>query len=161
MRILRIAALAVVLAVPGPTAPAAQQKAAEQKPVPAPTGRDLYQMLGGDRLTLQSLQAILSIAGRDSKVAPYEGIIRSWLDSSMASSHIGDDMAKYYSETFTPKELQEIAAFLKTPTGQKVVAQLPGVIQHSANLSAVMMEQNRANLEEAMGKKKSGSKPRR
>ena len=160
MRILRIAVLAVVLAAPGPSAPAAEQKAAEPK-APAPTGRDLYQMIGGDRLTLQSLQAILSIAGRESKVAPYEGIIRTWLDSSMASSHIGDEMSKYYSETFSPKELQDIATFLKTPTGQKVVAQLPGIIQRNANLSGVMMEQNRANLEEAMGKKKSATKSKR
>ena len=118
-------------------------------------------MIGGDKLTLQSLQAILSIAGRDSKVAPYEGIIRSWLESSLASSHFEDEMSKYYSATFTEKELGDISAFLKTPTGQKVVAQLPGIVQHSANLSGVMMEQNRANLEEALGKKKSGPKPKR
>ena len=155
MRILRSAVLVVILAASGHPAPAAEPKAAP------PTGRDLYKMIGGDKLTLQGLQAILSIAGRDAKVAPYEGIIRSWLESSLASSHFEDDMAKYYSTTFTEKELGDIAAFLKTPTGQKVVAQLPGIVQHSANLSGVMMEQNRANLEEALGKKKSGPKPKR
>ena len=45
-------------------------------------------------------------------------------------------------------------------TGQKVVNQMPGVIQHAANLSGVMMEQNRANLEQALGKK-STTRPRR
>jgi len=133
---------------------------AEQAPAASPQGRDLYKALGGDTLTQKTLEAILSIAGRDPKVAPYEGIIRTWLQSSLSSSHIDDDMARYYSTTFTDKEIKDILAFLKTPTGQKVVNQMPGVIQHAANLSGVMMEQNRANLEQALGKK-STTRPRR
>ncbi len=130
---------------------------AEQSPPPSPQGRELYRVLGGDKLTLQTLEAVASIAGRDSKVAPYEGIIRTWLESSMASSHFEDDMARYYASTFTEKELKDIIAFLKTPTGQKVVAQMPGLVQHGANLSAVVMEENRAKLEEALGKRKTTS----
>ncbi len=119
-------------------------------------GRDLYRALGGDRLTQQSLEAIVSIAGRDPKVAPYEGILRTWVDSGVASSHIGDDMAAYYSKTFTEKELKDILAFLKTPTGQKVVARMPDVIQHQANLSALMMEANRKELEDVLASRKGG-----
>ena len=104
---------------------------------------------------------MLSIAGRDPKVAPYEGIIRAWLDSSMSSSHFEDDMSRYYSTTFTDKELKDILAFLKTPTGQKLVTQMPGIIQHAANLTGVMMENNRAALEQAMGKRRSDTRNRR
>jgi len=133
---------------------------AEQGPT-SPQGRDLYKALGGDRLTLQTLESILSIAGRDSKVAPYEGIIRTWLENSLPNSHFDDDMSRYYATTFSDKELKDLLAFLKTPTGQKLVNQLPGIIQHAANLSGVMMEQNRANLEQAMGKRRSDSRTRR
>ncbi|HKD17773.1 MAG TPA: DUF2059 domain-containing protein [Thermoanaerobaculia bacterium] len=151
MRILRNVVAVVSMAAAG-----TGTFVAEQGPT-SPQGRELYKTLGGDRLMLQSLEAILSIAGRDPKVAPYEGVIRAWLENSMSTSHFEDDMSRYYSTTFTDKELKDILAFLKTPTGQKLVNQLPGVIQHGANLSGVMMEQNRANLEQAMGKRRSDS----
>jgi len=156
MRILRTVAAVLLLALAG-----TGTFMAEQAPAASPQGRDLYKALGGDKLTLQTLQAILSIAGRDPKVAPYEGIIRAWLDSSMSSSHFEDDMSRYYSTTFTDKELKDILAFLKTPTGQKLVTQMPGIIQHAANLTGVMMENNRAALEQAMGKRRSDTRNRR
>jgi uncharacterized protein len=155
MRILRSIAAVVSLALAG-----TGTFVAEQAPT-NPQGRELYKTLGGDKLTLQTLESILSIAGRDPKVAPYEGVIRTWLESSMPTSHFEDDMSRYYATTFSDKELKDILAFLKTPTGQKLVNQLPGIIQHAANLSGVMMEQNRSNLEQAMGKRRSDSKTRR
>ena len=117
-------------------------------------GRDLYRELGGDELSRKSLEAVVSMAGREPRVAPYEGIVRAWANSSLASSHFGDDMASYYSKTFTEKELKELLAFLKTPTGKKVVAQMPDAIQHAADLSAVILEANRRSLEETLGKRK-------
>lgn len=156
MRILRNLAAVLLVAAAG-----TRTFVAEQAPAASPQGRELYKTLGGDKLTLQTLQAILSIAGRDPKVAPYEGIIRVWLDNSMSSSHFEDDMARYYSTTFTDKELKDILAFLKTPTGQKLVNQMPGIIQHAANLSGVMMENNRAALEQAMGKRTTSSRSRK
>ena len=156
MRILRNVAALLLLALSG-----TGTFMAEQAPAASPQGRDLYKALGGDKLTQQTLQAMLSIAGRDPKVAPYEGIIRAWLDSSMSSSHFEDDMSRYYSTTFTDKELKDILAFLKTPTGQKLVTQMPGIIQHAANLTGVMMENNRAALEQAMGKRRSDTRNHR
>jgi len=117
-------------------------------------GRDLYNVLGGDALSKKTLEALVSIAGRDPKVAPYEGIVRTWLDGSLASSHFGEDMSRYYSKSFTEKELRELIAFLRTPTGQKFVAQLPDTIQHAADLSGVIMETNRKNLEDILSKRK-------
>lgn len=128
---------------------------------PPPTGRDLYQALGGDRLTQQALEALVSIAGRDPKVAPYEGIVRAWVNSSLASSHIGDDMSAYYSKTFNEKDLKELLAFFRTPTGQKYVAQLPDALQHGANLTALMMEANRKDLEDVLNKQKNQGRAKR
>lgn len=155
MRILRNVAAILSLAAAG-----TGTFMAEQAPT-NPQGRELYKTLGGDRLTLQTLESILSIAGRDPKVAPYEGIIRTWLESIVPNSHFEDDMSRYYATSFTDKELKDILVFLKTPTGQKFVNQLPGIIQHASNLSGVMMEQNRSNLEQAMGKRRSDSRTRR
>ena len=152
MRILRNVVAVAALALAG-----TGTFVAEQAPT-NPQGRDLYKTLGGDKLTLQTLESILSIAGRDPRVAPYEGVIRTWLESIVPASHFEDDMSRYYATTFSDKELKDILAFLKTPTGQKLVSQLPGIIQHASNLSGVMLEQNRANLEQAMGKRRSGTR---
>ena len=117
-------------------------------------GRDLYKVLGGDVLVKKTVESLVSIAGRDPSVAPYEGIVRAWLVGSLASSHFGDDMSNYYSRTFTEKELKELTAFLRTPTGQKFVAQLPEAIQRSADLAGVIMETNRKSLEDLLAKRK-------
>ncbi len=117
-------------------------------------GRDLYKVLGGDELVKKTVESLVSIAGRDPSVAPYEGIVRAWLGGSFASSHFGEDMSAYYSRTFTEKELKELTAFLRTPTGQKFVAQLPGAIQHAADLTGVIMETNRKSLEDILARRK-------
>ncbi|NBU73308.1 MAG: DUF2059 domain-containing protein, partial [Bacteroidetes bacterium] len=38
-----------------------------------------------------------------------------------------------YSQAFTEQEVIELAAFYQTPTGQKMLTQLPKVMQHLAN----------------------------
>lgn len=150
----------MIVAVSTVCASALAQGAPKATP-PPPTGRDLYQALGGDRLTQQALEAMVSIAGRDPKVAPYEGIVRAWVNSSLTSSHIGDDMSAYYSKTFNEKDLKELIAFFRTPTGQKFVAQLPDAIQHGANLTALMMEANRKDLEDILNKQKNQGRAKR
>jgi len=139
-----IAAILGTAALADPQAPTEREQA----------GRDLYKALGGDQLVKKTMESLVSIAGRDPSVAPYEGIVRTWLDGSLASSHFGDDMSNYYSRTFTEKELKELTAFLRTPTGQKFVAQLPGTIQHAADLTGVIMETNRKSLEDILGRRK-------
>jgi len=131
-------------ALAGPQAPTEREQA----------GRDLYKVLGGDQLVRKTMESLVSIAGRDPRVAPYEGIVRSWLDGSIASSHFGEDMSGYYSRTFTDKELKELTAFFRTPTGQKFVAQLPDTIQHAADLTGVIMEKNRRSLEDILATRK-------
>ena len=152
MRVLRNAAAVLSLAFAG-----TGTFMAEQAPT-NPQGRELYRTLGGDKLTLQTLEAMVSIAGRDQKVAPYEGMIRAWLENNMSSSHFEDDMSRYYASSFSDKELKDLLGFLKTPTGQKFVHQLPDLIQHASNLSGVWLEQNRVSLEQAMGKRRSSTR---
>lgn len=42
-----------------------------------------------------------------------------------------DAMAVVYANTFTAAELREIAAFYKTPTGQKIVEKTPALTQQA------------------------------
>lgn len=44
---------------------------------------------------------------------------------------IGEQMAKIYASDFTEQELKDLAAFYKTPLGQKLLAQEPKSIQAS------------------------------
>ena len=131
-------------ALAGPQAPTGREQA----------GRDFYKVLGGDQLVKKTVESLVSIAGRDPSVAPYEGIVRAWLDGSLASSHFGEDMSNYYSRTFTEKELKELTAFFRTPTGQKFVTQLPDAIQRAADLTGVIMEKNRKSLEDILATRK-------
>ena len=95
--------------------------------------------LGGDKLTLQTPRGRWRASrAATPKVAPYEGIIRLVARGQHGRRATSKTTCRrYYSTTFTDKELKDIIAFLKTPTGQKVVAQMPGLVQHGANLSGV------------------------
>jgi hypothetical protein len=67
-------------------------------------------------------------------------------------------MSRYYSKSFTEKELKELIAFLRRPQARSSSPKLPDTIQHAADLSGVIMETNRKNLEDILKRKGAGAK---
>ena len=56
-------------------------------------------------------------------------------------SELNDLLATVYASNFSAQELQDMTAFYRTPTGQKVLARLPSVAQQSLQVGQVWGKQ--------------------
>lgn len=68
------------------------------------------------------------------RMAKYRGVMRKFLNKYLGYESLKDDMIKLYTEEFTEKELQEITAFYRTPTGKKAIAKMPSLMSKGAQL---------------------------
>ena len=81
-------------------------------------------------------------------LAPYENVLRSFLKKYVGWDALKDDLAKIYKEEFTEKELNDIIAFYKTPTGKKAAQKLPALMRKGAQLGAKRVQANLGELKE-------------
>jgi len=61
----------------------------------------------------------------NSKFKKVEKDIRAFYEKYIGWNAMKDDLAKLYAKYYTAKELEDIANFYKTPTGQKVLKNMP------------------------------------
>ena len=72
------------------------------------------------------------------------------------NKHVGwdslkDDFIKIYAEAFTVKELQDLIAFYKTPTGQKAIQTMPSLMQKGAMIGQERVQRALPELLESLG----------
>jgi hypothetical protein len=80
----------------------------------------------------------------DALVPALLGAMNSRLDEMI------DKIAGIYARKFSAAELKEVADFYRGPTGQKFVAQLPGIMQESMTLGQQFGQQLAGDLRQRM-----------
>jgi hypothetical protein len=69
------------------------------------------------------------------------------------SSRVGelvDQMASVYARNFTPDEIRQLAAFYRTPVGQKFLEKMPTVMQESMSLGQAFGQRVAGELQTKM-----------
>lgn len=127
-------------------------------PQPAPVSshekaaRELFRMAGGENLAMGGAEAMLGMLRTDPTMAPYEHVFRDWYQKVFAEADLEAEMVKLYMETFTEKELREIAAFYKTPVGRKSIAAMPELMRKGAEIGMKRAQEHAGELEEMLDK---------
>jgi hypothetical protein len=106
-------------AAPGPAPISPHERAA----------REVVKLIGGEDYALAGAEAALAMFLQDPQWATYEDTFREWYRKIGAEAELKDEMVKLYMDTFSEKELQEIAAFYKTPAGRKAIETLPELLK--------------------------------
>ena len=127
-------------------------------PQPAPVSshekaaRELYRMVGGENLAMggAGADAMRWMLLDNPEMAPYEHVFRAWFQKVFAEPDLEAEMVKLYMETFSEKELQEIAAFYKTPVGRKLTAAMPELMRRGAEIGIKRAQTNSEDLEEML-----------
>ncbi len=122
--------------VAAPAAPAAPTAA----PI-SPAHNAAVQELFGEMKLKTELQRlpdakINSEISRNPGLAPFRDVMVNWLKKYLTWDAMAPQLTKLYAETFSEAELKEMAAFYKTPTGQKAMAKMPELTQRSAIICA-------------------------
>jgi len=138
-----------------------------QEPAPASShekaARELYRLAGGEKLAQAGAEAMLGVIRENPEIAPYEDVFREWYRKVFAAEDFEAEMVKLYMGAFSEGELREIAAFYKTPVGQKALAVFPELMKQGAEVGMRRGQEHAAELEEmlaeARGEREKG-KPR-
>lgn len=130
--------------------------AAAQEPAPVSShekaARDLYRLIGGESLAGTGAEAMLGLVRENPETAPYEDVFRAWYKKVFASGDLESEVVALYMQTYSEQELRELAAFYKTPLGQKTLATLPVMMQKSAEIGMRRAKEHSAELQEMLEK---------
>lgn len=128
----RLAALVLSLALASPAA------FAQPTPAATATAKELIKVTGANSLFNPLIagvveQAKILFLQQDPSLAKDLNEIAAKLRTDLAPrmSELSDEVARLYTADFTEQELKEILVFYKSPTGQKLLAKQPQVIDNS------------------------------
>jgi hypothetical protein len=130
--------------------------AAAQEPAPVSShekaARDLYRLIGGEKLAGAGADVMLGAVRQDPAMAPYEDVFRAWYKKVFASGDLESEVVALYMQVYSEQELRELAAFYKSPLGQKTLATLPEMMQKSAEIGMRRAKEHSAELQEMLEK---------
>jgi hypothetical protein len=83
-------------------------------------------------------------------MAPYRDVMLKWLQKYMTWDSMRPELVRLYADTYTEAELKQLAAFYKTPLGQKTLAKTPELLQRTAMIGARLGQEHSEELKTAM-----------
>ena len=81
---------------------------------------------------------------------PFEEVMKQFLNKYLSYAALKDELIAIYAAEFTEAEMNEIAAFYRTPTGKKAIEKMPSLMQKSAELGMKRVQDNSAELRQTI-----------
>lgn len=123
--------------------------------------RELYRLLGGDKLAETGAEAMMGVVRENPDLAPYEDVFRAWYKKVFAAGDLEGEVVKIYMGAFSEDELRQLAVFYRTPLGQKALSKMPEITKQAAAVGLQMAKDHSNELEEmlAAARKEREKKP--
>lgn len=83
-------------------------------------------------------------------LAPHRDVIVAWSNKYVTWEATAPELVKIYAKAFTEPELKEITRFYGTPTGQKMAAHLPGLMESAAEAGGRLAGAHIADLQKML-----------
>ena len=112
------------------------------------TAEDLLSILNlNDSMNRMINQMVMLQVQRQPQLQPYRHILLDFFGKYLSYNSLKPDFIDIYTEEFTEKELRDIIAFYKTPTGQKTITKMPVLMQKGAPVGMGKVKLHAAELE--------------
>lgn len=125
---------------------------------------EVLKLANTERVMATALETMLDAQVKaDPNLEPVKGVMRKFLAKHLSYAAVKEDLITLYASEFTEEELNEIAAFYRTPTGKKAVEKLPFLFQKGGEIGARRVQENLPELQqliEAQLKRQAGESPR-
>ena len=87
------------------------------------------------------------------EIRPYEDLMRQFMAKYLSWESVKPGMMQMYAEAFTEPELRELAAFYRTPLGQKAMTKMPELVQKGSAMGQKAVQDHLPELQEAIAKR--------
>lgn len=139
--------VALALALAAAAAPALAQTS-DPSPAQMDAAFALVDEMNMEVTIRESLDAMLRMQlEQNPQIRPYEQVMRDFFARYMSWEELRDDYARLYADSFTEAELREMAAFYRTPTGQKMARLTPSLMARAAKLGENAVQANLPELQ--------------
>ena len=115
----------------------------------------LLNMMSMDKLTQQSTSNMVdAMLGRLPPKAQNRDALQAFFKKHVGWAALKEDFIQIYVEAFSEKELHDLIAFYKTPTGQKAITVVPSLMQKGAQIGQSRVQKHLPELLKTLGLKK-------
>jgi hypothetical protein len=112
---------------------------------------ELLKVMNLEKVTMDGVNAAFDLQVQNNPtLGPYREVMRVWAGRYLSWDAIAPKIAALYAQTFTERELQELTAFYRTPTGQKSLKEMVNLYQKSAAIGQEIGQQHQKELQEMM-----------
>ena len=151
-------ALASFAAAQNPTKPATRAPASNPAPTAAPISAPQRAAVTDLFAALKLQQEVQSMPesmidgeiARNPGMAPFRDLMVAWLKKYMTWPAMEPQLMQLYASNFTEEELKSMAAFYRSPAGQKAVQKMPEMMQRTAMLGAQLSQPHSEELKSQM-----------
>lgn len=111
----------------------------------------LFELTDMQQKIAESVDNVLAMQlGQNPPLRDHHERVRAWLEKTIGWEGLKDDVTDMYLKTFTEQELVEMNAFYGSPTGRKLIRQLPELVQQRNRLAMQRMQDNIAELQQTI-----------
>ncbi len=151
-------ALASFAAAQNPAKPATRAPASNPAPTAAPLSAPQRAAVADLFAALKLQQEVQSMPesmidgeiARNPGMAPFRDLMVAWLKKYMTWPAMEPQLTQLYASNFTEEELKSMAAFYRSPAGQKAVQKMPEMMQRTAMIGAQLSQPHSEELKTQM-----------
>ncbi len=109
----------------------------------------LFKLTQMEKKVDQSIDSILELQmSQNPALSVHQAEMRAFFEKYIGWAALKNDITTMYLKTFSEDELKAINDFYITPTGQKVITSLPGLVQQRNQLAMMRLQQNIGELQQ-------------
>ena len=113
----------------------------------------LFRLTQMEKKIQESVESVVQLEIRQNpQLGQHEQAVRNFFAKYIGWSALKNDIANMYINTFSEKELEQINAFYITPVGQKVINEVPELVQQRNQLAMQRLQQNIGELQQVIAK---------
>jgi len=112
----------------------------------------LFRLTQMEKKIDESIDSVMQIQlSQNPQLAQHQAQMRAFFEKHIGWAALKNDITAMYLKTFSEDELKAINGFYITPAGQKVITELPGLVQQRNQLAMMRLQQNIGELQQIMG----------
>lgn len=144
---------------------AAHPAAAQQRAAVAPSHRaaieELFAALGAEREMTTGVDAEIRAAiAREPRLAEYEPMMLAHARRYLRWADIKEDFVRAYARTYTEAETRQLAAFYRTPVGQKSLRVQGQLLAEARRITQARLRPHAQQLSDAILARERAKRPR-
>jgi hypothetical protein len=107
----------------------------------------LFELLASkDQLLDIQEQLVAALVSANPALDGYQLILRDWAHQYLSQEELREGMARVYRSYFTPREIEEMIAFYRSPTGRKSVLLMPTLFQEGSQIGMQLAQAHKDEL---------------